>query len=102
MNPVNSSGAVSMSVSKADHAATMSSRPVYRSPNTVMVGRGTSISWNVSDVFTPKLPPPAPRRPQNRSVLSLGPAVTVSPEARTMSVSTKWSHVRPPQRELSP
>src|ERR1700704_3772337 len=39
---------------------------------------------NVNDVTTPKLPPPPPRSPQNRSAWSSGDAVITSPLGNTI------------------
>jgi hypothetical protein len=55
----------------------------------------------VKDVLTPKLPPPPPRHAQNRSAFSEAEHVTVVPSARTTSVLTSESQVRPNARDTA-
>ena len=54
----------------------------------------TGWSRNVSDVTTPKFPPP-PRIAQKRSLFSLSFAVTKEPSARTTSAETMLSTESP-------
>lgn len=56
----------------------------------------------VSDVVTPKLPPPPPRNPQNRSGFSVVDAVTAVPPGSTTVADTSWSDSNPPRREEAP
>ena len=50
----------------------------------------------------PKLPPPAPRQAQNRSLFSRALQVSARPSASTMRVSFRPSQVRPCARMLKP
>ncbi|CKR66233.1 Uncharacterised protein [Mycobacterium tuberculosis] len=56
----------------------------------------------VSEVVTPKLPPPPPRNAQNRSGWSVADAVTAWPLGSTTDADVNWSQSRPACRELAP
>src|SRR6516165_3928741 len=57
---------------------------------------------NVSEVVTPKLPPPPPRNAQNRSGLLLADAVTAWPLGSTTAADRSASHISPACREWAP
>src|ERR1700761_2496410 len=56
----------------------------------------------VSEVVTPKLPPPPPRNAQNRSGLLLADAVTACPLGSTTDADLNASHISPACRECAP
>src|SRR5437660_2777792 len=65
----------------------------------------TSLVGNVakvSEVVTPKLPPPPPRSAQNRSGLLAADAVTAWPPGSTTDADVNWSHSRPACRDWAP
>src|ERR1700757_819136 len=65
----------------------------------------TSLVGNVakvSEVVTPKLPPPPPRSAQNRSGLLAADAVTDCPLGRTTDADVNWSQSRPACRDCAP
>src|SRR6201988_4402156 len=65
----------------------------------------TSLVGNVakvSEVVTPKLPPPPPRSAQNRSGLLAADAVTAWPPGSTTDADVNWSQSRPACRDWAP
>src|SRR5215469_8083348 len=56
----------------------------------------------VSEVVTPKLPPPPPRNAQNRSGWSLADAVTAAPPGNTTDADVNASDIRPACRDWAP
>src|SRR5689334_21406326 len=65
----------------------------------------TSLVGNVakvSEVVTPKLPPPPPRSAQNRSGLLAADAVTTWPLGSTTDADVNWSQSRPACRDWAP
>src|ERR1700722_1358602 len=56
----------------------------------------------VSEVVTPKLPPPPPRKAQNRSGLLAEEAVTAWPPGSTTDADVNWSQSRPACRDWAP
>src|ERR1700726_1501128 len=65
----------------------------------------TSLVGNVakvSAVVTPKLPPPPPRNPQNRSGLLAADAVTAWPLGSTTDADVNWSQSRPACLDWAP
>src|SRR3954469_20589883 len=63
-------------------------------------GAGWVLKW--SSVTTPKLPLPAPRRAQKRSLWSVAFAVSCLPSAVTRVAWVRLSQVRPYARETTP
>src|ERR1700722_6773256 len=56
----------------------------------------------VSEVVTPKFPPPPPRNAQNRSGLLAADAVTARPPGSTTDADVNWSQSRPACRDWAP
>src|SRR6201993_1487791 len=56
----------------------------------------------VSEVVTPKFPPPPPRNAQNRSGLLAADTVTAWPLGSTTDADLNASHIRPACREWAP
>ena len=99
---MSSSGA---SGAQACQAETSSSRAVSDQCASMRVVIGSGTVSNRSDVTTPNWPPPAPRRPQNRSGSWSWSQSTTLPSASTTCAPTRRSQVSPclrPSRPIPP
>ena len=99
---VSSSGA---SGAQACQAETRSSRAMSDQCASMRVVIGSGTVSNRSDVTTPNWPPPAPRRPQNKSGSRSWSQSTTLPSASTTCAPTRRSQVSPclrPSRPIPP
>ena len=99
---MSSSGA---SGAQACQAETSSSRAMSDQCASMRVVIGSGTVSNRSDVTTPNWPPPAPRRPQNRSGSWSWSQSTTLPSASTTCAPTRRSQVSPclrPSRPIPP
>ncbi|QZO02553.1 hypothetical protein K6K41_18115 [Chenggangzhangella methanolivorans] len=93
------SGAASIAGMRAASVASILSS--HRRENTVMASSAGTVA-TVNEVLTPKLPPPPPRKPQNRFGSAPCDTERTAPSAVTISAPVIASEPTPKRRMLKP